>query len=180
MGFFSWKTSDTKKSIRNIHTNKCRPVFLLQPNGEAPIEEPGYQGYGEFGGKDAYVWLAERNLPPQALDKLDLEGKRSAGVALAHGNLIRIGTTGQLVAVFHNHAFLKDCGIDVLEFGGSWNDEIPGVGKSANTLLDERLAARVAIRELVPIRYPLKFSFKPSAIYGDLPEAETCPDQGFF
>lgn len=180
MGFFSWKTSDTKKSIRNIHTNKCRPVFLLQPNGKAPIGEPGYLGYGEFGGTDAYEWLAEHNLPPQALAKLGTEEKRSAGVSLAHGNLIRVGSTGQLVAVFHDHEFLKHCGIDFLDFGGNWNEEIPGIGKSANALLEEKLAARVPIRELVPIRYPLKFSFSSSARYEDLPEAETCPDQGFF
>ena len=64
MGFFSWKTCDTKRPINNIYSDKPhkRPVYLLQPNSEPPIEESAYEGYGEFGGIDAYAWLARMNL----------------------------------------------------------------------------------------------------------------------
>ena len=62
MGFFSWKTADTKESILNVHTGEHRTVYLLQPDGKPPIEETAYDGYGIFGGVDAYVWLADNNL----------------------------------------------------------------------------------------------------------------------
>ncbi len=63
MGFFSWKTADTGESIANSHSPRCkqRAVFLLQPDGEPPVEESWYAGYGMFGEVDAYEWLAERN-----------------------------------------------------------------------------------------------------------------------
>jgi hypothetical protein len=59
MGFFSWKTSDTHKSISNSYS--CRPtftVYLLQPHGLPPIREDEYEGYGDFGGQDVYELLA--------------------------------------------------------------------------------------------------------------------------
>ena len=64
MGFFSWNTADTNESIANIHSghpNADRTVYLLQPDGKAPIEETAYNGYGVFGDVDAYAWLAEIN-----------------------------------------------------------------------------------------------------------------------
>lgn len=62
MGLFSWLTSDTNESIRVFGP---RPVYLLQPNGEPPLEQPVYEGYGVFGGVDAYEWLADMNGVPR-------------------------------------------------------------------------------------------------------------------
>lgn len=64
MGFFSWKTADTKKPINNVHGRKphTRIVYLLQPDKQPPIQETAYDGYGMFGGIDAYAWLARMNL----------------------------------------------------------------------------------------------------------------------
>ena len=82
MGFFSWKTADTNETIWNRYAievnpaHQCKPVYLLQPNGMAPILEPSYEGYGDFGGIDALEWLAEMNG----------KGKdRSEGIELMHG-----------------------------------------------------------------------------------------------
>jgi len=66
MGFFSWKTADTKESIGNIssaksHTKKHGNVYLLQPTALA-ICEAGYDGYGVFGSVDAYFWVASKNI----------------------------------------------------------------------------------------------------------------------
>lgn len=61
MGFFSWKTADTNESIMNIHSGESKPVYLIQPNGEPVVCEPSYNGYGVFGGVDAYEWLAQKN-----------------------------------------------------------------------------------------------------------------------
>ncbi|KLV03530.1 hypothetical protein ABT56_19065 [Photobacterium aquae] len=67
MGFFSWKTADSKESIANAyanHENSGRVVYLLQPNDE-PIPEPKYNGYGVFGGMDVFIWLAKKTVLTQ-------------------------------------------------------------------------------------------------------------------
>jgi hypothetical protein len=61
MGFFSWLTSDSEARIMNQYSGKDRPVYLLLPNGREPILETSYEGYGVFGGVDAYELLAREN-----------------------------------------------------------------------------------------------------------------------
>ena len=63
MGFFSWMTSDTHRSISNRYSSRgALPVYLYCPDG-TKIYEPNYEGYGDFGGKDAYALLARWNRP---------------------------------------------------------------------------------------------------------------------
>ena len=63
MGFFSWKTSDTKRSISNCYSTRGTfPVYLVTPENEH-ILETEYGGYGIFGGLDAYALLAKWNKP---------------------------------------------------------------------------------------------------------------------
>lgn len=60
MGFFSWKTQDTNKSIPNVYSvRRTFPVFMIG-NGQV-YEEKDYKGYGVFGGKDYYELVAEMN-----------------------------------------------------------------------------------------------------------------------
>ena len=61
MGFFSWKTMDTDKSIANNYSN--RDVFRVEmmDNKGNVWTEDNYEGYGIFGGKDYYELLAEMN-----------------------------------------------------------------------------------------------------------------------
>ena len=61
MGFFSWKTQDTDKSIANSYSN--RDVFRVEmiDNAGNVFTEDNYEGYGRFGGKDYYELLAEMN-----------------------------------------------------------------------------------------------------------------------
>ena len=62
MGFFSWKTADTRETVWNRYSDHgCRTVYLLQPNGGLNIREDAYEGYGDFGGVDVYEWLAIAN-----------------------------------------------------------------------------------------------------------------------
>ena len=61
MGFFSWKTSDTDRSIANQYSN--RPTFtvhMITEDGQV-FTEHDYEGYGDFGGKDFYELVAELN-----------------------------------------------------------------------------------------------------------------------
>lgn len=68
MGFFSWNTSDTDKSIANAHSQMDTfTVHMVTRDGRVYTEE-NYEGYGVFGGKDFYELVAELN---------DLEGRDS-------------------------------------------------------------------------------------------------------
>ena len=61
MGFFSWKTQDTNRSISNMYSDKPTfRVYMLDNKGNV-WEENHYEGYGVFGGKDFYELLAEMN-----------------------------------------------------------------------------------------------------------------------
>lgn len=61
MGFFSWKTQDTSKSISNAYSNRgVFPVTMTDNKGNK-WHETEYDGYGVFGGKDFYELLAEMN-----------------------------------------------------------------------------------------------------------------------
>ena len=74
MGYFSWKTCDTDRSIANQDSE--RPTFdvhMITPDGRT-FTERNYEGYGEFGGKDFYELLAELN---------GLGSDRSAGIDLS-------------------------------------------------------------------------------------------------
>ena len=75
MGFFSWKTQDTNKSIPNIEqsTRDTFTVYMRDDRGNVWKEE-AYSGYGDFGGKDYYELLAEMN---------GLGSDRDAGMNLA-------------------------------------------------------------------------------------------------
>lgn len=61
MGQFSWVTSNTKQ---RIIIDGCMPVALID-NKNRLYKEENYQGYGVFGGKDAYALLAEMNVPEE-------------------------------------------------------------------------------------------------------------------
>ena len=61
MGFFSWKTQDTNRSIPNSFSNRPTfPVTMIDNKGNKWTENE-YEGYGVFGGKNFYELLAEMN-----------------------------------------------------------------------------------------------------------------------
>lgn len=64
MGFFSWLTGDTERSICNIYSGrKTFPVYILIPNefGGKYFKEEHYGGYGVFAGQDIYELVADWN-----------------------------------------------------------------------------------------------------------------------
>jgi len=61
MGFFSWNTQDTDKSIANQYSNrKTFRIQMIDNKGNIWTEDD-YEGYGRFGDKDYYELLAEMN-----------------------------------------------------------------------------------------------------------------------
>ena len=96
MGFFSWNTQDTDKSIANEHSNrKTFRVQMIDNKGNVWTESE-YDGYGRFGGKDYYELLAEMN--GFASDKTGDEytdEARGFGITLAfEGNGSGVATEG--------------------------------------------------------------------------------------
>jgi len=77
MGFFSWKTQDTDKSIANA--SSCRETFTVYMKDDKgnSWREDSYAGYGDFQGKDFYELLAEMN---------GLGSDRKAGIDAAHAD----------------------------------------------------------------------------------------------
>lgn len=61
MGFFSWITQDTDKSIPNIYSGRDIFRVVMHDNKGNKWIEDLYDGYCEFGGKDFYELLAEMN-----------------------------------------------------------------------------------------------------------------------
>jgi hypothetical protein len=101
MGFFSWKTQDTDKSIANNYSiRKTFKVDMIDNKGNVWTEND-YEGYGVFGGKDYYELLAEMNGVVER-DKVQLQGEaytdymRGEGINLAFskGNGSGVGTEG--------------------------------------------------------------------------------------
>ena len=73
MGFFSWITQDTKRSISNRYSSRPPFPVTMTDNRGNRWHETGYDGYGVFGGKPYYELLAEMNgLPPDFDTGVDL------------------------------------------------------------------------------------------------------------
>jgi len=61
MGFFSFKTQDTRRSIANNASRKATFDVYMVDNQGNEYHEPSYSGYGVFGDKDYFVLMAEMN-----------------------------------------------------------------------------------------------------------------------
>lgn len=61
MGFHSFITNDTNRSVSNLHSVRGAFVVYLKDNQGNVWYEDLYDGYGKFGGKDFYELLAEMN-----------------------------------------------------------------------------------------------------------------------
>lgn len=61
MGFFSWVTQDTDRSIANSYSSYPTFPVTMTDNKGNKWHEDYYEGYGEFGGKDFYELVAEMN-----------------------------------------------------------------------------------------------------------------------
>jgi hypothetical protein len=175
MGFFSWKTSDTNESIMNVHSGRtARTTYMLRPDYQEPYEEPAYDGYGEFGGKDAFVHLAEMNLPEDRRAGMTEDQLRDAGGAYLAGyyELVSDGSKHQ---IFHNGADLIDPAITIHPV--TYDQPVAAFGgRCANDMIAEGLL----VERHFQIDRPLKFSFERNADYNRLPAAQDCPLQGFF
>jgi hypothetical protein len=163
MGFFSWKTQDTNKSIAN--TFSCKPTFkvVMKDNKGNEWVEEDYEGYGVFGGKDYYQLLAEMNNAEGLTG--DVDNDRLIGIRLSYGvSAIENKKTGQIY---------RANGIDFF----NWGSEIIHDGKSANELLDSGEWVSINIKEK-GIVFPNLVEDESREWVDD--EPEDCEAQGYF
>ena len=134
MGFFSWNTQDTDKSIANQYSNrKTFRVQMIDNKGNV-FTENEYEGYGVFGGKDYYELLAEMNgFVSQKGLTYEVDGEaytdeaRGFGINLAFkDNPNGIGTKGVLYPNLIEQAdgwVYNESGPDNCEYQGYFYDE---------------------------------------------------------
>lgn len=134
MGFFSWKTQDTDRSIPSQYSNrKTFRVQMLDNKGNVWTED-NYEGYGNFGGKDFYELLAEMNgFVSQKGLTYEVDGEaytdeaRGFGINLAFkDNGSGIATKGVLYPNLIEQAsgwFYNESGPDNCEFQGYFYDD---------------------------------------------------------
>lgn len=174
MGFFSWMTSDTNKSIANHYSN--RPTFtvhMITEDGRV-FTEPNYDGYGVFGGKDFYTLAAELNgfkgetedqTRKLFFDKIWKRGVRKDGKVLLYRedfahyeSKVQIDGIGEVTP----NQLVSEYGWE------SWD-----VGRSGNTqdFVDAGFKMPKIVENL------------PKDIvkeWDSIPYPESCPDQGYF
>lgn len=177
MDFFSWNTADTKESIANNLQDlvRVRTIYLLNPDGRKPIEEKSYSGYGEFDGVDAYVWLARNNLTDATLKSLNENSVRTLGIGLSIGSYF-IDKDGKKWNIFHNFSKLDS---ELNYFPHSYETPMDYYnGLTPNELIRSGVLKEISFSSMV--KFPLKFSFNPEAVYEGLPPSTVCKFHGFY
>ena len=128
MGFFSWNTQDTDKSIANQYSNrKTFRVQMLDNKGNVWTEDD-YEGYGRFGGKDYYELLAEMNgFTSDKTGEAYTDEARGFGIDIAFkDNGSGIATKGVLYPNLIEQAdgwFYNGSGPDSCDYQGYFYDE---------------------------------------------------------
>lgn len=172
MGFFSWITSDTERSVSNIHSDRgAFPVYVLIPGefGGGAIRESEYGGYGIFDGKDIYDLVAEWNrhcLPEDkpAMPKREQYGNDESGRAfyeMAHQRYL------ESVELLKDFASDKPDEYMEEKYGQDWKRSI---------------GIMIACYDVdnASLKYPIKIVENKRLSYDEVSASKSCPDQGYF
>jgi hypothetical protein len=113
MGFFSWRTSDTERSISNEYSKlDTFTVHMITEDGVI-FTEHNYEGYGVFGGKDFYALVAELNGFTQGTQ----DEKRMKGIDICfHDN-----PSGEYNGTFKYPKLVEEM-LDVTQWEKQWNE----------------------------------------------------------
>ena len=86
MGFFSFFTQDTDRSIANCHSKRDTFTVYMKDNKGNVWKEENYSGYGNFGGKDFYELAANMNGVASDPIQVEMHGEdedaRSRGISM--------------------------------------------------------------------------------------------------
>jgi len=158
MGFFSWKTSDTNRTIWNVHASKPTfKVHMITRDG-AVFPEDAYEGYGNFDGMCYYKLVDLIN---------GGDGDRDRGIELAFGTTIL--TNGKQTFVWKEDFF-------------NWATDKLVDDKCANELLNDGWRQEKIRHD---IQLPKFVEHLPSDDdweheFDNLPESKICNSQGYF
>lgn len=173
MGFFSWKTSDTDRSISNIYSKRDTfPVYVLRPEefGGGYIEECQYNGYGDFDGHDIYELVVDWNKPylttehiPAPVQECWEQDEKNAELYYQ----MRVSEYRTDLSLLKDYIADKDESYMVCEYGDDYKRHL-GVSIAHNDNLNAAL------------KYPIKIVEDKNISYGDAKPSVTCPLQGYF
>lgn len=172
MGFFSWVTSDTNESIPNTHScRKTFPVYVLIPTefGGGMIEEPSYEGYGDFGGRDIYDLVADWNRASIDADAL---------IRPDRGDYAR----DQYGDVAYDRAMerhRRNCSM-FADFAGGADDAsmISKYGEDFRRTIG--LLISFSDTYAAPVKFSIKIVKNPVLAYEGVSPSKICPFQGYF
>ena len=171
MGFFSFMTADTGRSISiNCSESGPFPVAVLIPKefGGGQIIAKCYDGYGDFGGYDIYELLAEWNrmyLTPENLEKPERDDYDSdeQGQEYFEDAMYRYEFYSELISDYKNGMSEKKL---IRKYGDEWKRDL-GTEVGADEDMREKL------------KYPLKIVEDLSLSYEDVVgDSKDCPYQG--
>lgn len=178
MGFFSWKTSDTKKSIANHYSSRKTFTVYMITEDQMIFTEPDYEGYGKFGDKDVYELISEMN----QLKGKEGEESRILAIDLLYRTQITNGT----------RTYTQGSGSDADFF--NWETPMPlEDGKTPNQLVKEgwkqvhpngygewNIAAKNGIKLPKFVTKLPKADANWKEFWDSLPYPENCKYQGYF
>lgn len=155
MGQFSWLDCKTGEQVVD---GRCRKSYVLVPEdfGGGHIEEPCYAGYGEFGGHDVYDLVADWNR--HDLD-YGLVAEKTWGAWNFHGSEnarkcfedFENGTADAVMRERYGDSFKREIGIII-----ACHD-----------------------KDNAQLRYPIKITHDPYAVYEWCPPSRSDPNQGW-
>ena len=178
MGFFSWITSDTDRSIaNNSSTRNTFAVHMVTEDGQV-FSENDYEGYGVFGGKDFYVLAAELNgyigeddekTRDMFFNKIWRRGIEKDGKRIYHS------WVGEGFMRYDDPIPELDglCANELVEKHG-WKHFDPFANGDTENFVSEGFKMPKLVEEL-PIE-----GTDWKAWWDSLPYPESCPEQGFF
>jgi hypothetical protein len=174
MGFSSFKTSDTQKSISNSYSSRgALPVHMITEDGQVFTEEE-YEGYCDFGGKNVHVLIGEMN----GITGKDEEDVRLKVIQLIYTTIITNGKRSYTAGgkdFFNWETPLKAEGGKTPNqlVAEGWKQEYPyGYGN-----FEACAKAGLKMPKFVET-LPSKKDWKKS--WDALPYPEDCEDQGYF
>ena len=178
MGFFSWKTSDTNKSISNIYSRrKPFTVHLIIEDGLISTES-NYNGYGVFGGVDIYSFIGEKNgVTGKSQDEIRDNVFKEL---FLHG--VKNGTktyTYQKDFPYYDTPIEAEGGLCANELAKVEGWERFGQDTSFKGLAKRGLKVPKLVENL-PNEYHLFSNEEKKKYFDSLPYPKNCPAQGYF
>jgi hypothetical protein len=177
MGFFSWKTSDTNKSIANCHSRrKTFKVFMITEDRQI-FEEDFYGGYGEFGGEDFYVLLGKLNGVSGETDE-EIRDK------VFNGAIVKRGITNGVKTYNYQEDF-ANYATPIKAEGGKCANDLVKEGYKDVSVVDTKLLVEMGFKvpklvQKLPKKYHLMTDEEWKEYFNSLPVSERCENQGFF